>query len=73
MIEIPTLRYRGLEIIGDDIAVSEHKCMEGLIEKLDEEREDHSDPGARDGVSALPVMTSPSPSTSRTDVGTSAR
>ena len=55
MIEIPTLGYRGLEIIGDNIAVSEYKCMEGLIEELDEEREEESDPGVRDGVSALPV------------------
>ena len=52
MIEIPTLGYRGLDI---NIAVSEYKCMEGLIEELDEEREGDSDPGVRDGVSALPV------------------
>ena len=55
MIEILMLRYRGLESIGDNIAVSECKCMEGLFEELDEERKDDSDPGVRDGVSALPV------------------
>ena len=55
MIEIPTPGYRGLEIIGDNIAVREYKCMEGLIEEMDEEREEESDPGVRDGVSALPV------------------
>ena len=55
MIEIPTLGYWGLEIIVDNIAVSECKCMEGLIEDLEQEREDDSDPGVRDGVSALPM------------------
>ena len=55
MTEIPTPGYRGLEIIGDNIAVSEYKCIEVLIEDLEQEREDDSDPGVRDGVSALPV------------------
>ena len=55
MIEIPTLGYRGLEIIGDNIAVSEYKCMEVLIEDVDKEWEDDSNPRAQDGVFALPV------------------
>ena len=55
MIEIPTLGYWGLEVIGDNIAVSEYECMEVLIEDVDEEQEDDSNPRARDGVFALPV------------------
>ena len=43
-----------MDSIGDNIAVSEYKCMEGPID-LDEEQEDDSDSGGRDGVSALPV------------------
>ena len=54
--DVPTLEHEGVAITGNKVAACEYQSMERMVEEMDEEPEDDSDPGLHEVLSQLPTI-----------------